>query len=554
MKPRPEHSSFRPLLVLLSLAASPWLLLISTANALFLDNQAELGYSLGFLLPFSLAFGACMTVGVFLVFLTRWISGLTPLLWAYFFAGPFFLIYTTLRELPESAYQEIILLGILGAVFLALILKLRKREPAKASLAWAWFSLALIIIDLLSFASRFEAETRRATASPPPNDRAVHLRVERPNIYHLLFDGYQSDVLPLTLTAETENDLRGFRFYPRNTTSSGRTRVSIPSVFIGRAWHTGLPRDRFISDAMSSEDSILHWLSKADYETTAYLHRRFSFPSSLFGKILHHDAYYREPIVRKRLLESDTFHVLWLYRFAPRLVSGRLLGDRLIQRIESKRLAPRAYVTGSYATFMNFLKNEELSGANNRYTFVHLLLPHDPFILDRNCEYQQSIDPLEQFRCANGLIGRFVRLLKRLGRFDDSLILIHGDHGMNFKLTDGLLSTVPFDKGGTDWNHPRSKALLLFKPAGQRADVELKTSEAETSLLDIAPTILRSIGVSSDQDFDGFSLAPGAQATVPRRRYYHYHTRDQTNEVYRFIVEGDRFEFDRILGPDDVSR
>ncbi len=532
---------------MLSVLATPWLLFISTTSALFLDSQEDLGYTLWFLAPFGLAFAALAAFGFALSLLSSRVPALGLALWGYYLTGPFFLAFNLLREIRRSIRYEVILLSALVAIFFVLLFLTRRLVPGRYARAWAWLAIVLAAADVLSFISRYEfsaTEPIRAELSQQARDRSA-----LPNIYHLIFDGYQSDVFPLTLTPEIAEDLRGFHFFPRNITPSGRTRVSIPSVFAGKTWDPESPLESYISGAMDSEQSLLHQLAEAGYQTRGYLHKRFSFEPNLFDEVVYHQSYYRDDIVRERLLRSDAFEVFWVYKYLPRLLSRSILGDELVKRCENKRLAPRAFVTGSYATFSHFLDNEQHLPATGRYTFVHLLLPHEPFVLNGECEYRQGASPMEQFSCASRMIGRLVRRLKRLDRFDDSLILIHGDHGLNLLLDGESLSSVAFDQGGVDWNTPRSKALLLLKPAGRAASAELVVAQAETSLLDIKPTILQSIGVTFGQEIEGVPLTSTFESMVDRTLYYQYHTSAQPDKIYRFKASGGRLAFDRTLSP-----
>ncbi len=542
---RPEPTSITWLL--LSVIGTPWLIFISTSNALFLDNQADLGYTLWFLAPFGSAFVAFMALGCLLIQFFRHSPRLGPVLWAYYFSGPFFLAFIMLRGASYSVGYELFLLSVLSATFLVSTLLVRRMNPGRPARGWAWLGLLFMAVDVHAFMSRFEFspdDSLRAGSATETASRAAKL----PNIYHLLFDGYQGDIFQLTLTPELAQEFRGFSVFPKNTTSSGRTRVSIPSVFLGRSWNPSRPLDRYTYDAMASGESLLRRLSDAGYQTTAYLHKRFSFDPNLFDVVQYHHNYYRDDNVRRGLRRSSVFNYSWACRYLPRVIVRPILGDELIERFEARRLAPKAYVTGSYSTFGHLLANEEHFAATNRYTFAHLLLPHEPFVLDSECEYQGAVEPIEQFSCANRMIGDFLRRLKKLGRFDDSLILVHSDHGLNFVLDDDTLSSVAFNKSGVGWNSPRSKALLMLKPSGQAADTELAFSLAETSLLDIAPTILHSIGVTPGQDLEGLPLTPMPDVAGRRKRYYHYHTENRTHEVYRFVFEDDRLVFDSILG------
>ena len=61
--------------------------------------------------------------------------------------------------------------------------------------------------------------------------------------------------------------------------------------------------------------------------------------------------------------------------------------------------------------------------------FLHVILPHSPFVWDSYCQFAPKSSPAEQYLCAAKLMGEIVAELKRLGRYDNSLIIFQSDHG-----------------------------------------------------------------------------------------------------------------------------
>ncbi len=548
---------------ILALCATPWIICLSTTNPLFLANQADLDYDLRNYIPFLAAFFSILACGFILFLVTRNRPFLWSLAWAYHLAGIAFLIFfstSEIRAVPE--HQEIWITVLLGGICTAIVL-LRKTDPQRGFSFLAIFAVLLITSDFYRFFSKYElTASDRATASdnlsrdgmrsgmvPSITDKKITAQktdlVSRHNIYHLVLDGYQSDLFPLTLDEDSRPELNGFVLFPRNVTTSGRTRISIPSVFVGRTWDNDNPITQFTDTAMNSPSSLLYWLKKAGYTTTAYLHKRFSFEPNLFDRIFyHHNA------ARHRNLGRDAFNDLWVFRFLPRFISNRVLDDETITEILHKSLSPKIYPVHSYDTFVNFMKQEKNLSATDRYTFLHLLLPHHPYVLDRDCNYREATKPIEQFCCATRVIVSLVRLLKNMDRFQASLIIIQADHGLNFTLGDnGELKTNEFVHEAVSWNLPRSKTLLLVKPAGVDASEELIESDAETTIIDITPTIYRSIHIEPPVKLEGHPLIPPPDFSGPRRRYYQYFVGNHTEEVYQFVAEGDSFRFDKIMRP-----
>ncbi|MGH9462233.1 MAG: PASTA domain-containing protein, partial [Vicinamibacteria bacterium] len=115
--------------------------------------------------------------------------------------------------------------------------------------------------------------------------------------------------------------------------------------------------------------------------------------------------------------------------------------------------------------------------------------------LRADCSYSVGstrTEPLEQSQCALKLILKFVSLLKELGRFDDSLIVVNGDHGGPYRTLDGKLVTLARSRS--------LDAVLLVKPVGTPAAGELQVSDLETSLLLIPGIVMSSVVDAESSD------------------------------------------------------
>ena len=96
--------------------------------------------------------------------------------------------------------------------------------------------------------------------------------------------------------------------------------------------------------------------------------------------------------------------------------------------------------------------------STSTFVFAHLLVPHEPFVLDGDCSvrnsavfdlsfssYYYTIDELEaelrwrgylpQSACVSRRLEELVAALKAAGIYDESTIIVHGDHGSRISLT-----------------------------------------------------------------------------------------------------------------------
>jgi hypothetical protein len=538
---------------------SPWIIFIATTNSLFLGNQADLDYDLNHYLPFVYAFVATVAAGLGILILARAKPGFRPLVWSFYLLGLCFFVFTETSHNHNLSVNHGQWVAFLLVITGWLVDLLRNTNPAKIIPFFALYAVFLIATDSHRFVRDYEsgmadkqvaAENEELTAPMDQRSTAKEFRdgmagSARHNIYHFVLDGYQSDLFPMTLDEPARRELKGFTVFPNNVTISGRTDISIPAVFRGKNREINSSVQEFTAEAMSSDNSLLYVLKKAGYSTTAYLRKGFTFEPNLFDQMhYHHNA------ARHRDLEDDVFRDLWIYRFLPRFVSTRLLDEETVTEIVHRSLSPKSYAVVSYDAFINFVKREPDLAETNRYTFAHLLLPHHPYVLDCECTYQEATEPLEQFCCATRVIVTLVRLLKDLGRFRESLIVIQGDHGLGLvQQDDGKLRASLLESADIGWHRLRAKTLLLIKPAGVDADNKLSESDAQTTLLDITPTIYRSLEIDPPPDFQSHALFPTSSYVVSPVRYYHYYRGHWEEEVSRYEIVGDTFAFDRILRP-----
>lgn len=104
-----------------------------------------------------------------------------------------------------------------------------------------------------------------------------------------------------------------------------------------------------------------------------------------------------------------------------------------------------------------------------------------------------------QIEALDAALGRFLETLDRYRLYDDALIIFAGDHGeMNCEL-------ALIDKGV--YGHPKVALtpLVVKLPGGERAGGRC---DALVSLLDIAPTVLETAGITPTDRMDGESLLP----------------------------------------------
>ncbi len=493
--------AMRMLLVFMSLVPTPLLVFVSSSNKLYARNHAKLHDHPEVLLPFVYLFLISLGVGLVLYLLSKH-TAFRYALWSYYLIGPFFLAFQFLRSATggmtflswpahtQAGFWAFVLVFALLVIAAGHTLNFRSVVTP----------LALYGILLLVNEARVTAGAIRGRAIEAP-ERASEspLSNKRPNIYHIVLDGFQTDVFELVRSTEIEKALGGFTYFPNNTAIYHLTATSLASVFGSSHYDYRKTRREYLNQAFNGKLSLIPRLQDAGYSSEVYIpalqETRFEIPDYVY----RHADYARADLVA---MNTSSFTRLWVYSQVPRALRMRFSSDALdsadLKRLEEGRFLPYSAPAVSALGFGKMIKEEENLLASGRYSFIHLLMPHQPYVLRADCSFDHTgakTDLMAQTQCTMKLLFEFLDVLHTLGRFDDNLILVHGDHGGNYRMRDGKLVD----------NRSRSlRALLLVKPSGRGQEDRFEVSPRKTSLLDIAPTILDCVDTGAPREPDAF--------------------------------------------------
>lgn len=543
----------------LALALTPYILFLLTSLDLWCRNFSFFGADLEVLLPFVGLFFLTWLLGLAIFALARfWFFRF--LLWGYLLAGPVFLIVSVFREFRPGLFGSpgLILATLGSGLVLAAILTWKTRVSRILG------ALALVFLGLLIF-NGYQAA---ALVIDLP-DLKAKLNVgdtgstNLPNIYHIILDEYQTDLFDLTLTSEVKKELGGFVYFPQNKAVYGRSETVVPAIFLGSLYDYVSGFKNWRSLALSSEQSFLYWLRRGGYATSALIYAR----SPSFGlEPMYSDQRFFEEIVEYQASGpylageglKQQFWYFWLFQNTPRFLGETLIPKKEFEELQSPGAVfdPKVVIR-SYYGFQEFLKQEESLPAFGRYAFLYLDIPHFPNVLQSNCTFTvlegviSETSAGEQSECATKVLLDFVSFLKRVGRFDSSLVIIQADTGSRYQIEDGEpVNVEPKGFYSEEWIRARSSALLLIKPP--RAQEEFAISLVESTTLDLAPTILATVGIESEVEYEGVNLLDPANHELKRKRYFEFYdkkgrTGGGNNEWSRYLIEDGQIRFEQTV-------
>jgi choline-sulfatase len=151
--------------------------------------------------------------------------------------------------------------------------------------------------------------------------------------------------------------------------------------------------------------------------------------------------------------------------------------------------------------------------AGAHFVWVHLYDPHDPY--EPPPPYSQTYkDHLYdgEIAYADSALANFLTYLKKLGRYDNSLIVVVGDHG------EGLGEHHEDTHGIFLYDSTIHVPLIVKLPSHSNA---AKVVDAQVRTTDILPTVLDILHVAAPEKLDGESLKPyfGGPESEPRMAF-----------------------------------
>jgi len=183
--------------------------------------------------------------------------------------------------------------------------------------------------------------------------------------------------------------------------------------------------------------------------------------------------------------------------FAPGLDRGFDHYDNFEESKRSKsrwnRLERRAGVVAEHAEV--WLESHR---GKPRFVWVHFYDPHDPY--EPPLPYSQTYkDRLYdgEIAYADSVLASFLGYLKKRGRYENSMIIVVGDHG------EGLGEHHEDTHGIFLYDSTTHVPLIVKLPDGQSAG---KVVEAQVSTLDILPTVLDALRLPQPNRIEGMSL------------------------------------------------
>ena len=283
---------------------------------------------------------------------------------------------------------------------------------------------------------------------------------ERPAIVHLVLDSYLGlDGMALgpdeyrELRAEQADFFtgRGFQLYPRAYSRHSSTLNSLPQLFsYGEAW----PAVRNVNPQYAVPEELPYFadLDRHGYRISAVLPAYFDL--CVRQKLTHCRKFESSALASMLGTELGALDRAKVFGFTMLNLGGLTARVALVLQLGLNELLDdtgrlpfnrsELYPLTSLAELDRFTSGlADLERGEVR--FAHLLLPHDPYMLNPDCSVKPEAEWLDehgpgaedareeayadQVRCLQRRLGEMLDALGRTEAGREAIVLIHGDHG-----------------------------------------------------------------------------------------------------------------------------
>ena len=328
------------------------------------------------------------------------------------------------------------------------------------------------------------------------------------------------------------NQLEDFTLYLDNVALYARTYPAIATMVTGVDTDFSKTASEYFNYAYNNSD-FLDDLEANNYRVKVYTGSYYSYREAAALK----RAYNVQPQSGDMII-NDSWGLAWtmlelsIYRYLPIVLKDvvKVSTTSFSKFISYDEVFP-VYLNDSNVEFCQSVLDEGLTldNAENSYTFIHLHGCHDPSTMDENCqevEEGKGSSRLNTLGCFKA-IYEYISELKRLCVYDNSTIIITGDH--------------PRARSDTKMPaEPRITALFV-KQANEHS--AFKVSTEPVSQANLLASIVKSTGLKTEKDYGKayWEMHDGENAVRINKFQC---TLDDGTHIIEYTINGDGRNFD----------
>jgi len=352
------------------------------------------------------------------------------------------------------------------------------------------------------------------------------------NVILLVLDEFQSDIFQEIINMDESyiDIFDGFVYFRNTLAGFNFTELAIPAILTGKMYDNSIPRSSFLKHSFlnSSLPKVLKdngfrvdlfpwlgWANESIYfnERICSNFRRLSFVHRVTNK---NEIFQLLLIIDLSLFRSLPHYVKsFIYNDHEWFLSG-LFKQYIFGGFVDKKFVEEALLKARYSTDKDMFKFYHFRG-------VHVPLRINEEFKITPMEYNR-LNYTKQAKALLKICKLFFDKLKQIGVYDNSLIIVAGDHGSGrseemYIKVDTDKNSEFLNKKGKISNFQKDKArgipLMLVKRAFSKGP--LKINNSPVSLTDIPATIISECQIK--ENLSGTSIFQ-LQENINRKRYY----------------------------------
>jgi hypothetical protein len=253
------------------------------------------------------------------------------------------------------------------------------------------------------------------------------------NVLAVLFDGLQSDVADRVLRQDPvlAGQFEGFRLFKDTLAVAPTTFLNMPAIHSGEDYHRQRALGTHFTDSIERH-SFMNRFARAGYETTLVYPIEGICPARVTSCIATADP--RSSWAR---LKSEAIRLfdLSLFRVSPVWVKRRIYADgQWLFAGQFDRPDETTRIIQGNRFLTDISRRIVVAGDTPTIKLLHIVSTHTPYVLEDDCRTigESTLSHLDsQAHCALLAIGAVLGSLKDKGIYDNTVVLIFADHGVN---------------------------------------------------------------------------------------------------------------------------
>lgn len=427
----------------------------------------------------------------------------------------------------------IIIIAVAYALFLAGVLLKNKWKNVCAFICVLLIAMnsATLVSD---FATKDFVNKNGTTINYALSEKNLFGVSKKENIVYFLFDKFDTKYYDEVVNDNPNyfsKSLDGFTYFDNAVSTFSRTYPAVAGLITGVTYDGNTSSNEYFKKAYTTSP-FLKDLKSNGYEINIYADRYYEYSDA---------ECFKDTVSNATKINGYTPDKTNILKYLLSLSDARTIACKMptllfkhtangtvltLSKLNSK---DKIYHDDDAELYKN-LKSSGLHYTNSdkNYTFIYLHGTHSPYTLDADAQRVKASTSKEQTIGSFKIIADYVDQMKKLGVYDNSTIVITGDHGYPYTDTEPLLEST--DTG--------TKTAVFVKPKSSKTS-GLSVSHAPASVADIIPTIVKDTGIKASTDY-GESLFDIAQDSARERIYYHSRLTGNSKLILdKYTITGD---------------